>query len=77
MDTLTTEEDTTPPAPPTRQRTRKAAPVSCSLTDAVRGGVVHGYAEHERHGGDRRTLQPAIRAGRLVHTPEHHLTLAA
>jgi len=28
MDTLTTEEDTAPPAPPTRQRTRKAAPVA-------------------------------------------------
>ena len=38
---------------------------------------MHGHAEHERRGGDRRTLQPAIRAGRLVRTPEHHLTLAA
>ena len=28
MDTLTKEEDTTPPTPPKRQRTRKAAPVA-------------------------------------------------
>jgi len=30
-----------------------------------------------RGGGDRRTLQRAIQAGRLVRTPDHYLTLAA